>query len=151
MKRPKILLIASLAVILVFQVLVLNHAHAVNNQGGNDATGCESKINLPWQEFKELLKLDKDEIVLTLKEMNRLLQQTDPKLKPEYRLIEGRVILSRTEFKRILDHMKALPRDEAAPVRDYLIKPPDILIFHGLIIAQIEYKFPLNSCFMLRP
>ena len=121
MKRPKIRLIASLAVILVFQVFLLNHAHAVKNQGENNAIGCESKINLPWKEFKELLRLDRDEIVLTLEEMNRLLQQTDPKLKPEYRLIDGRVILSRTEFKRIVDHMKALPSDEAAPVRAYLI------------------------------
>ncbi|MBN2374621.1 hypothetical protein JXL19_12635 [bacterium] len=120
MKKVKFWLIASLAVILIFRLNGLNPSHAISNQDKDGDKGCESKIDLPWQEFKELLKLYKDEIELTLEELNRLLQQTDPELKPEYRLIDGKVVLSRNEFKNIVDHLKALPQDETAPIREYL-------------------------------
>ncbi|MGA1841966.1 MAG: hypothetical protein ACMUIU_15210 [bacterium] len=109
-----------LTVILIFQFHFLSNSHAAKNQRVDEDKGCDSEIILPWQEFKDLLKIDKDEIILTMEELNRLLRQANPDFRPEYRLIDGKVVLSRTEFKKIIDRMKDLPGDEDVPVRDYL-------------------------------
>jgi hypothetical protein len=81
----------------------------------------DSKITIDWKEFRSLLKLDVDEIRLSWEEFSRLMEQTGATYKPEYRVESGEVVLTREEFKKLLDRMK--------PPRVGYIKPPaDFLI-----------------------
>ncbi|MFH0925829.1 MAG: hypothetical protein V1872_09440 [bacterium] len=80
----------------------------------------KSKINISWTEFKGLLNLDKDDLELTCEEFNRLIQQTNPKFKPDYQLKEGKVLLSHDEFKKIVNDFRTIVQSDPAPIRDYL-------------------------------
>ncbi|MEW5802873.1 MAG: hypothetical protein AB1847_12310 [bacterium] len=113
-------LLLALAVILVVQFNIQPYAQAASGNKEWKDSGCESKIRIPWEEFKNLLKLDRNELVLTWEELNRLLQQTDPEFKPEYDLIDGKVLLSHDELIRMLNHFKPLPPETIDPVRAYL-------------------------------
>ncbi|MGA1794950.1 MAG: hypothetical protein ACMUIL_03725 [bacterium] len=121
MKERRGWCITLLTLFVVVMPIALNHTLAGTNRDGNGNNACGSTINLPWQEFKEFLKLDRDAIELTMEELHRLLQQTDPEYKPEYQLTEGRVILSRDEFRKILEHMKPVQPDTMTPIRDYIL------------------------------
>jgi len=46
----------------------------------------ESELNLPWEAFKKLLKLDQDEISLTWDEFQRLLKQTGVEETPHFQM-----------------------------------------------------------------
>lgn len=81
----------------------------------------DSKITIDWEEFRSLLKLDVDEIKLSWEEFSKLMEQTGTTYEPEYRVESGEVVLTREEFKKLLDRMKPpLPTDLKAP-RDYII------------------------------
>jgi hypothetical protein len=80
-----------------------------------------SKITIDWNEFRSLLKLDVDEIKLSWDEFAKLMEQTGTTYKPEYRVEGGEVILTREEFKKIVDRMKPPPGVELRPPADYII------------------------------
>jgi hypothetical protein len=81
----------------------------------------ESKVTIDWNEFRSLLKLDVDEIKLSWDEFAKLMEQTGTTYKPEYRVEGGEVILTREEFKKIVDRMKPPPGVELKPPADYII------------------------------
>jgi hypothetical protein len=81
----------------------------------------ESSVTVSWDEFKDLLKLDANELVIPLETFQKLLAQTGIKTIPTHYLMAGNVILSRVEFQKLVDQMKA-PEDPALkPPFDYLI------------------------------
>ncbi len=82
----------------------------------------DNQLTLPWDEFRELLPLDKDEVVLSMETFQKLLVYTGIKVKPEYTLNQGHVVLTKDEFKKFVASMK--PLEESAviiPPFDYLI------------------------------
>jgi hypothetical protein len=81
----------------------------------------DSKITIDWKEFRSLLKLDVDEIKLSWDEFAKLMEQTGTTYKPEYRVESGQVILTRDEFKKIVDRMKPPVGVELKPPSDYII------------------------------
>lgn len=87
----------------------------------DEDTNKKSQLTVPWDEFKQLLHLDEDEIVLPLETFQKLLAQTGVKITPAYTLKEGNVVLTRTEFKKLVDQMKPPVGVEAQPPFDYLI------------------------------
>jgi len=68
-----------------------------------------SEINMPWDAFKKLIKLDQDEVVLTWDEFQKLIKQTGIQETPHFQMKNGNVVLSRSEFKRLLNRMKSPP------------------------------------------
>jgi len=65
-----------------------------------------STVKLTWEEFKRLLELDKDEIVLSWAEFQRLIVQTGSTFVPVFELKDEKVVLSRAQFRNLLERMK---------------------------------------------
>jgi len=89
-----------------------------------EQTDNKSQLTVPWDEFKRLLRLDedKDEIILSWEIFQKLLAQTGTETNPAYTLKEGNVVLTRAEFKKLVDQMKPPTRPTIAPPPfDYLI------------------------------
>jgi hypothetical protein len=81
----------------------------------------ESQVTVPWDEFKKLLHLDENEIVLPLETFQKLLAQTGIKTTPTHTVKEGNVVLTRAEFKKLVDQMKPPTGPDVQPPFDYLI------------------------------
>jgi hypothetical protein len=85
-------------------------------------TGKESsEVKISWEEFKKLLNMDTDEIRLSWDEFKKLLTQTGQDVKIEYNIQDGKVVLSREQFKALLDKMKRPDISPVIPPVDYLI------------------------------
>ncbi len=80
-----------------------------------------SSVRISWEELKELLKIDSDEIILTWDEFKKLIAQTGNEVKVEYNLQNGKVVLTREQFKKLLDNMKVHIISPTKPPRDYII------------------------------
>ncbi|MBN1406396.1 MAG: hypothetical protein JW956_01325 [Calditrichaceae bacterium] len=81
----------------------------------------KSQVTVSWDEFKKLLNFDGENINIPLQTFNKLLAQTGVKTVPPYTIKDGNVILSKAEFQKLVDQMKA-PADPAAnPPFEYLI------------------------------
>jgi hypothetical protein len=108
-----------------------------------DGTG---ELSLPWTAFEKLLRLDQDNVILTWDEFQRLVKQTGVQEMPPFQLQDGKVSLSRTEFKNLLNRMK-LPAGEVS--KNVLNQSP----LHGPCHPQRRrphrHTFPAN--FKRRP
>lgn len=92
-------------------------------QADNDVkTKKPSSITLDWDEFQSILKLDVDEIQLSWDEFTKLLSQTGFRVKPEYKVEGGNVILTREQFKKLIDQMKPPKKVDLTPPGDYIIR-----------------------------
>lgn len=78
-------------------------------------------VRIPWEEFRGLLDLDRDEFVLSWQEFQKILRQTGFKDVPPFKLSDEKVVLTRAQFKNLIDRMK--PPDDASvkPPADYLL------------------------------
>jgi hypothetical protein len=92
--------VAVLAIILLFS---LGQSVGVLAQETPDETG---KLTIPWDEFKALLDLDKDQVAISLETFQKLLAQTGIKTKPPHTLQGGNVVLTRSEFENLVNQMK---------------------------------------------
>ena len=81
----------------------------------------KSQLTVPWDEFKKLLRLDENEIVLSLETFQKLLAQTGVKTTPAHTLQEGNVVLTRSELKKLVNQMKPPVEPDTQPPFDYLI------------------------------
>jgi hypothetical protein len=68
---------------------------------------------MSWEEFRQLLKLDTDEITLTWDEFKQLVAQTGEDIPIAYSVKNGKIILPREQFTRLLNLMK--PPQTAVP------------------------------------
>ncbi len=63
-------------------------------------------VKVSWEEFKRLLDLGKDEIVLSWAEFQQIIAQTDTKIVPAFELRDEKVVLTRAQFRNLLEKMK---------------------------------------------
>ena len=96
----KILTSVIATMLLLFSCLLIGVSAQEKN---TDKTG---ELTIPWDDFKKLVNLDEDEIVISLETFQKLLAQTGIKTTPEYTLKAGNVVLTRAEFKKLVDQMK---------------------------------------------
>lgn len=66
----------------------------------------KSQVKMSWEEFRQLLKLDTDEITLTWDEFKQLVAQTGEDIRISYSVKNGKIILPREQFTRLLNRMK---------------------------------------------
>jgi len=78
-------------------------------------------VKVPWEEFKKLLDLGKDEIVLSWTEFRQILAQTEMKIVPAFELRDEKVVLTRAQFRSLLEKMKP-------PVPDGIARPAESLL-----------------------
>ena len=87
----------------------------------DETTDDKSQLTVPWDEFKKLVNLDEDEIVVSLETFQKLLAQTGVQTTPAHTLREGDVVLTRAEFKKLVDQMQPPEGPAVPPPFDYLI------------------------------
>ena len=80
-----------------------------------------SHLTVPWDEFKKLVRLDEHDIVLPLDTFQKLLAQTGTKITPAHIVREGQVIITRPEFRKLVDQMKPPAGIDVTPPYDFLI------------------------------
>ncbi|HEX9933782.1 MAG TPA: hypothetical protein VGB38_01195, partial [bacterium] len=80
-----------------------------------------SHLTLPWDEFKKLLRMDENEIVLPLDSFNKLVAQTGVKTPPPHVERQGLVVMTRAAFARLVDDMKIPADSDAVPPFDYIV------------------------------
>jgi len=81
----------------------------------------KGSVRIPWDEFRKLLELDKDEVVLSWQEFQKILDQTGKKYVPPFQLRDEKVVLTREQFKKLLDHMRPPVITTIHPPADFLI------------------------------
>jgi hypothetical protein len=106
--------------------------------------GKESHVSISWEEFKELLKMDADEVKLTWEEFKKLLAQTGSEVKVEYNIENGMVVLKREQFRKILDLMKSPDITAIQPPGEYLITKSEYTGTMGKHNTTFRAKFSLE-------
>ena len=101
-------------VLLVFSLLPAQLS-AQENKRSN------SELTIPWDEFKKLINLDEDEIIISLETFQKLMAQTGVTVVPQHTLRGGNVVLKREEFKNLINRMKPPDVEGVKPPFDYLI------------------------------
>ena len=84
-------------------------------------TDQKGELTVPWDEFKKLVDIDKNEIVISLESFQKLLAQTGSKTKPRHSFKDGNVVLKRAEFKKLINAMKLVQGQDQKPPFDYLV------------------------------
>ncbi len=112
MKR---IILSTITTLLLITSGMLTIAHAQDNPDNR------GELTVPWDEFKKLVNLDEDEIVITLETFQKLLAQTGTRTTPPHTLKNGNVVLTRSEFKTLVDQMKPPLGPDVTPPFDHLI------------------------------
>jgi hypothetical protein len=66
----------------------------------------KSQVKMSWEEFRQLLKLDADDITLTWDEFKQLVAQTGEDTGISYSVKNGKIVLPRKQFTLLLNKMK---------------------------------------------
>lgn len=101
-------------------------------------------VKIPWDEFLRLLELDKDEFVLSWVEFQKILEQTGFKYVPPFQLKDEKVVLTREQFKKLLNQMKPPVTTDIQPPGDFLVTKA---VYRGRISegnAQFRAVFSLE-------
>jgi hypothetical protein len=87
-------------------------------------------VKISWEEFKRLLELGKDEIVLSWTEFQRIIAQTGTSFIPSFELRDEKVVLTRAQFRALLERMKP-PDPKTVP------RPADFLLRRSSYRARL--------------
>ncbi len=102
---------------IIFSLLVGTFSPILAQENPNG----KSQLTVPWHEFKKLLQLRQDEVVLPLETFEKLLAQTGAITAPQRILKNGAIVLTRAEFKKLVDQMKPPTIAGTQPPFDFLI------------------------------
>ena len=123
--RKKTLLSLTVLMVLLISGLIGN----VTAQEDKDKT---SHLTVPWDEFKKILRIDENEIILPLDTFQKLLAQTGTTIKPRHSVKDGQVIITRAEFQKLVNQMK--------PPVEFGVKPPFDFLITKSIIARFSFE-----------
>jgi hypothetical protein len=87
-------------------------------------------VKIDWEEFKKLLNLGSDEIVLSWTEFQRIIAQTGTTFVPAFELRDEKVVLTRAQFRALLEKMKS-------PVTTTTYRPAEFLFRRTAYRAHI--------------
>ena len=71
------------------------------------------QISLPWDKFQKLLNLDEEKILLDLDDFAAIVRQTGTRDLPPFAVTEGKVVLKKDDFKKLLKSMEPPKLDPA--------------------------------------
>ncbi len=100
---------------------------------GAEIPEAQSTVTVPWDEFRQLLELDKDEIVLSWEEFQKILEQAGVTSPPPFEMKNEKVVLTREQFKKLLERMKPPTGVVVKPPADYLMTQAD---YQGALRAE---------------
>ena len=87
-------------------ILALLVSGALLPARAQDTSDSGSKLTVPWDEFKKLIDLDDNEMVISMETFQKLVAQTGAEITPSQTLKNGDVVLTRQQFKKLVDQMK---------------------------------------------
>ncbi|MGH1362510.1 MAG: hypothetical protein ACRBF0_03075 [Calditrichia bacterium] len=96
--------------------LLLSGMALAQNSGDNGG-----ELTVPWEEFKRLLNLDENKIVIPVATFHKLLAQSGQQAAPPHAVNDGNVTLTRAEFQKLIDAMKQPTANAQKPPFAYLI------------------------------
>lgn len=104
-------------------------------------------VRIPWDEFRKLLELDKDEFVLDWQDFQKILEQTGFQYVPPYQLKDEKVVLTRNQFRNLLNKMKPPSDPEIKPPSNYLLTEAAYTgrILNGSARFRVEYDIEIFS------
>ena len=111
--RKGLFLILTSFILLIF---VYDALSAEEKSPGPPSTG---QISLPWDKFQKLLNLDEERISLDIDEFSAIARQTGARELPPFAVKEGKVVLKREDFKKLLKSMEPPKADPA--LGDFLL------------------------------
>jgi len=111
--RKGLCLILTSFILLIF---VYDALSAEEKSPGPPSTG---QISLPWDKFQKLLNLDEERISLDIDEFAAITRQTGARELPPFAIKEGKVVLKREDFKKLLKSMEPPKADPA--LGDFLL------------------------------
>jgi hypothetical protein len=77
------------------------------------APSSTGRISLPWDKFQKLLNLDEEKISLDLDDFAAIVRQTGTRDLPPFAVNEGKVVLKKDDFKKLLKSMEPPKLDPA--------------------------------------
>lgn len=77
------------------------------------APSSTGQISLPWDKFQKLLNLDEDKVSLDLEDFAAIVRQTGTRDLPPFAVNEGKVVLKKNDFKKLLKSMEPPKLDPA--------------------------------------
>ena len=80
--------------------------HLLPTHTYSQTTNDQSELSIPWEEFKKLINLDEDEIVISLETYQKILAQTGAEISPSHTLNNGDIVMKREDFKNLIKKMK---------------------------------------------
>lgn len=107
----------SIGIITLMVLIIFGYPVKSDAQETSEKTG---ELTVPWDEFKKLLNLDENELVIPMETFQKLLAQTGAKVPPPHIVREGNVVLTREEFKKLVDQMKPPVEPATLPPFNYL-------------------------------
>ena len=112
--------------LLVVPIVILLLSAVALPLGAEEVEG-QSTVTVSWEEFRQLLELDKDEIVLSWEEFQRILEQAGVSSPPPFAMKDEKVVLTREQFKSLLERMRPPSGTVVEPPADYLLTRADYL------------------------
>jgi hypothetical protein len=112
MKKGLFLILTSF-ILLIF---VTDALSGEEKSAGPPSTG---QISLPWDKFQKLLNLDEERISLDIDEFAAIARQAGARELPPFAVKEGKVVLKREDFKKLLKSMEPPKADPA--LGDFLL------------------------------
>ena len=94
----KIKTLLSLTVLIVLLISGL-----IGNVTAQEDKNKTSHLTVPWDEFKKILRINEDEIILPLDTFQKLLVQTGTTIKPTHIVRDGQVIITSAEFQKLVN------------------------------------------------
>ena len=111
----------------IFSLLTFHFSlNSISAQSQSD----QSSLSIPWDEFKKLINLDEDEVVISLETYQKLLAQTGVTTSPQQTLKNGDVVMKRNDFNNLINQMKPPSPDGINPPFDFLITKS---IYYGIM------------------
>jgi hypothetical protein len=86
-----------------------------------DTPDNRGELTVPWDEFKKLVNLEADEIIISLETFQKLLVQAGVPKAPPHAFKNGNVVMTRDEFDKLVAKMKPPVGPDIAPPFDHLI------------------------------
>ena len=101
-----------------FILLVLFHG-ALLAEEKSPGPPSSGQISLPWDKFQKLLNLDEERVSLDIDDFAAIARQTGARDLPPFAVKEGKVVLKRDDFKKLLKSMEPPKADPA--LGDFLL------------------------------
>ena len=104
--------------------LFLTAGFSASRAGAESAAPADA-VTVPWGEFRALLNLDEKRVILPWEEFKLLAAQSSPEAKIAFTMEGGNVVLTRDQFRQLLEKMTPPAAAGSQPPREFMLLSAD--------------------------